>query len=80
MGGAVMTVMFHARQATRDVDALILSPEARVVRDLARAVAEERGWPADWLNDAAKGYLVGISRGARILSAPGIDAWSLAVP
>jgi len=43
------------------------------VRDLAKKVAAERGWAEDWLNDGAKGYLVGISAGAVIFSATGIE-------
>ncbi|WKZ48034.1 MAG: DUF6036 family nucleotidyltransferase [Anaerolineales bacterium] len=75
VGGAVMVLRFDARLSTRDVDAVILLPnEARVVRDLAKQVAEERNWPEDWLNDGAKGYLVGISDGPILFQAPGIEA------
>ena len=75
VGGAVMVLGYQARQSTRDVDAVILSPpEARLVRKLAKRVAEERDWPEDWLNDGAKGYLVGISDGPVLFSAPGIEA------
>jgi hypothetical protein len=77
VGGAAMVLGFDARQSTRDVDVVILVPEeARLVRDLARLVAEERGWPEDWLNDGAKGYLVGVSEGLQLFSAPGIEAYS----
>ena len=77
VGGAAMVLGFDARQSTRDVDAVILAPKvAGVVRQLAKIVAEERNWPEDWLNDGAKGYMVGISRGQRLFSAPGIDAQS----
>jgi predicted nucleotidyltransferase len=75
MGGAVMVLGYQARPSTRDVDAVILAPrEARLVRALAKQVAEERDWPEDWLNDGAKGYLVGISEGPILFSAPGIEA------
>lgn len=75
VGGAVMVLRFDARPSTRDIDAVILSPrEARIVRDLARQVAEEHDWPEDWLNDGAKGYLVGISQGPLVYQAPGIEA------
>lgn len=75
VGGAVMVLGYQARQSTRDVDAVILSPpEARLVRKLAKRVAEECDWPEDWLNDGAKGYLVGISEGPVLFSAPGIEA------
>ena len=75
VGGAVMVLGYQARQSTRDVDAVILAPqEARRVRALAKQVAEEHDWPEDWLNDGAKGYLVGISEGPILFSAPGIEA------
>jgi predicted nucleotidyltransferase len=75
VGGAVMVLGYQARPSTRDVDAVIIAPkEARVVRTLAKQVAEEHDWPEDWLNDGAKGYLVGISDGPILFSAPGIEA------
>lgn len=33
----------------------------------------ERDWPEGWLNDAAKGYLVGLSLGPVVFSAVGIE-------
>jgi hypothetical protein len=42
-GGAAMVLGYNARQSTRDVDAVILSPaEARLVRNLVRKIAIER--------------------------------------
>lgn len=75
MGGAVMVLAFEARLSTHDVDVFIRSPrEARIVRELAKRVAGEREWNDDWLNDAAKGYLVGVSEGEILYAAPGIEA------
>ena len=75
VGGAVMVLQFNARPSTRDVDAVILEPrEARLVRELARSVADEFEWTEDWLNDGAKGYLIGISDGPIVFKAPGIEA------
>src|SRR5258707_13908736 len=77
VGGALMVLRFGARESTRDVDVAILAPaDAQKVRVLARRVAEEHGWPEDWLNDGAKGYLIGLSSGPVVLSAPGIEVRS----
>lgn len=43
-----------------------------MVRKLSAVVAAERGWPISWLNDAAKGFMVGVSSGPVIFSAEGI--------
>lgn len=73
VGGVVMVLGYNARLATHDVDVFILSPkETHITRSLAQQVAQELGWPDDWLNDGAKGFLVGISQGPVIFSAPGI--------
>lgn len=80
IGGALMVLAYETRLSTRDVDAVILAPrEASVVRGFVRVIAAERGWPEDWLNDAAKGYLVGLSTGPVIFAAPGIEVRSPAV-
>jgi hypothetical protein len=80
MGGAAMVLMYNTRPSTRDVDVLILSPQqASIVRKLASQVAQEHNLPEDWLNDGAKGYLVGISQGIVIFSAPGIIVKSPAI-
>ncbi len=77
VGGALMVLVYEARESTRDVDAIILAPrEAGTVRELARVVADERGWPDDWLNDGAKGFLIGLSSGPVVFSAPGIEVRS----
>lgn len=73
VGGAAMVMAYGAREATRDVDVVVLAPrEVALVRDIARIIATERAWPDDWLNDGAKGYLVGLSQGEIVLTAPGI--------
>lgn len=77
IGGALMVLRFQARESTCDVDVAIVAPaEAQKVRELARAVAAEHDWPDDWLNDGAKGYLVGVSSGPIVFSAPGIEVRS----
>jgi hypothetical protein len=42
------------------------------VREISNAVAQERDLPADWLNDAAKGFLIGQTSGPVVFTAPGI--------
>jgi hypothetical protein len=77
IGGALMVLRFQARESTRDVDVAILAPgEAQRVRELARIVAAEQGWPDGWLNDGAKGYLIGVTAGPVVFSAPGIEVRS----
>ena len=56
LGGGVMVIVFGTRNSTHDLDVVILSPADRAqVRELAARVAQERNWPADWLNDRSKG-------------------------
>lgn len=77
VGGALMVLVYEARESTRDIDAIVLAPrEAGMVRELAQIVAGERSWPEDWLNDGAKGFLIGFSPGPVVFSAPGIEVRS----
>ena len=55
-GGAALAIAFDIRHATRDVDAVVRgNPD--FVRRAAAQIAEEEGWPEDWLNDGVKGFI-----------------------
>ena len=54
-GGASMTLVFGARDATQDVDA-IFTPKNDIA-NIAAQIADEYGLPDDWLNDGVKGFL-----------------------
>ena len=55
-GGAALLLAFDIRRATRDVDAVVRgSPE--FLRRTVAEIADEEGWPADWLNDGVKGFV-----------------------
>jgi len=80
IGGAAMVLGYDARQSTQDIDALFLPPpDAGVVRAWATIIARENGWPDNWLNDAAKVYLTGLSDGPVLLRAPGIEVHQPAI-
>ncbi len=71
VGGAAIALAFDERRATRDIDA-VFEPKA-IVYEAAASIAEERGLPSGWLNDAVKGFLAGDDPEATpILDLPGL--------
>lgn len=54
-GGAVFTLVYGSRDATKDVDAVVRQSE--IAQQLALRVAQELNLPEDWLNDQVKQFL-----------------------
>lgn len=54
-GGAVFTLVYGSRDATKDVDAIVRQSE--IAKKLALRVAQELNLPEDWLNDQVKQFL-----------------------
>ena len=76
VGGAAMVLGFDARQSTHDIDAIILEPlPAAEIRLIVAQVATELGWPEDWINDGAKGFMRGQQRGLLLFESVGIRVY-----
>ncbi|MGF7238329.1 MAG: DUF6036 family nucleotidyltransferase [Frankia sp.] len=71
VGGAALALVYDQTRSTRDLDAVFLPTE--VVRSAAGSLAERHGLPADWLNDAVKGFLPGPVRPRADISRPTIS-------
>ncbi|MEM7184274.1 MAG: DUF6036 family nucleotidyltransferase [Spirochaetota bacterium] len=54
-GGSVMCLVYNARAATKDIDA-IFEPTVKI-RESIQKIAEKNNLRQDWLNDALKGFL-----------------------
>lgn len=55
VGGAALALCYFDRPTTADIDAQ-LHPEKSILR-AATAVADEEGWPHDWLNNNATMFI-----------------------
>jgi len=73
-GGAVMCLVFDARDATKDVDG-IFEP-TQEIRAAARVVARSNDLSEDWLNDAAKAYFHGDPPRVEVLNLSHLRVWA----
>jgi len=74
VGGAVMCLVYNARASTKDVDA-VFEP-AEIIRKLVRSIAEEEDLSADWLNDAAKGFIQPNFLKQEVLTLSNLRVWA----
>jgi hypothetical protein len=73
-GGAVMCLVFNARESTKDVDA-IFEP-TREIRAAALVVAKQFGASDEWLNDAAKGFFLANTPRQEVLEFSNLRVWA----
>lgn len=73
-GGAVMCLVFKAREATKDVDA-IFEP-TQEIRAAAEVVGRRFDVPPDWLNDAAKAYFYSEPPRTDVLNLSNLRVWA----
>lgn len=79
VGGAALVLLYGARESTKDVDAFSAVPSlSPALRQAAAHVAIAQGLPSDWLNDAAKGFVHGLSPGELLLDLPSLRVRVLA--
>ena len=79
VGGAAVVLLYGAREATKDVDVVILSRiEPTLVRQAVQRVGSALDLPDDWLNDAAKGYVHGLALGDVLVDEPALLVHALA--
>lgn len=74
VGGTVMCLVFKARNATKDVDA-IFEP-TKTVRRLAALVGRDEGVGEDWLNDAVKRYIRGDFEKRDVFNFSHLSVWA----
>ncbi|GLI26448.1 hypothetical protein ARHIZOSPH14_06900 [Agromyces rhizosphaerae] len=56
VGGAALALRYFEREATVDIDAQFIGSHDEMLA-ASREVADANGWPHDWLNDQAAGFI-----------------------
>jgi hypothetical protein len=56
VGGAALALRYFERESTVDIDAHPIG-EPELVLAAGREIAEANGWPDDWLNNQAAGFI-----------------------
>ena len=69
-GGAVMVLVFNARPATKDVDA-VFEPKS-IMRRAIENVARKNDLPKDWMNDGVKGFLSANDKVRKFIGLPNL--------
>jgi hypothetical protein len=70
VGGAAMSLVFDARDMTKDIDALY-EPKSDINR-LAEEIAHDMNLPSDWLNDGVKGFVATTADSQEFLTFSGL--------
>lgn len=74
-GAAMMLRYFEDRRITPDIDASIHTDAD--LSELVRVIATQRGWPSDWLNTAAAGFIpfAGAGNWEPLYDAESVSIW-----
>lgn len=54
-GGSALALHWDYQRSTRDVD-IMVTGDATYLRAKVAEIAQIKGWPIDWMNDAVKGF------------------------
>lgn len=79
VGGAAMALAFDARQATKDVDVIVIDGDRDALLAAAKRVAAARGLPSDWLNDAAARFASHASVGREVFASANLAVHAASV-
>ncbi|MDR2615596.1 MAG: hypothetical protein LBC28_03350 [Oscillospiraceae bacterium] len=74
-GGAAMSLVYNARDATQDIDALF-APKSDL-RAIIADIARENGLRPDWLNDGVKGFFTKEMTFSEVLTYPHLSVYSM---